>query len=377
MGKDHEVALKAEVTGRPPWTRFLASVLAFLLLFSPDFVSPRWIIVQPTGTASARISGHRLAWSHLILQALMDFVTARWRVLVGLAGLGAVLLWAYWPTLGAMGEKWSLDPQYSHGFLVPIFAIVLLWLRRARIKEAALTPAPAGLALICLGVGLHLAGGRYYYDWVDMISFLPVLAGLCLCFGGRPTLSWAWPSIAFLVFMLPLPHRIETALSQPLRRFATHASTYTLQTLGFAAVADGNTILLDDVKPLSIDEACSGLGMLVTFFAVATAVAIVVRRRMLDRIILVLSAVPIAVIANVIRIALTGILHVVIGGAAADVFFHGGAGLLMMPLAVGLLWIEMWMLSHLLVEPPMPDYKPYFDGRGGAGSGQGTMAKLA
>jgi len=275
-----------------------------------------------------------------------------------------------------MGDKWATDPQYSHGFLVPLFAAVLLWLRRARIKGKTLKPAPAGIALICVGLGLHLAGGRYYYDWLDMVSLLPVLAGLCLCYGGRPVLTWAWPAIAFLVFMLPLPHRIETALSQPLRRFATHSSTYALQTIGFAAVSEGNNILMGDATPLSIDAACGGLGMLVTFFAVTTAVALVSRRRLLDRVIIVLSAVPIALIANVIRITITGVLHAEVGGETADVFFHDVAGWLMMSLALGLLWIEVWLLAHLLLEPEPPPFNKRFFG-GGANQDLSSGPKLA
>jgi exosortase len=302
-----------------------------------------------------------------------DRVRAELGRLAGLTAIGAILLWSYWPTLAVMADKWQTDPQYSHGYLVPAFAATLLWLRRSRIKEVRLVPSPTGLALIALGIALHLAGGRYYLDSLDMISLLPVLAGLCLCLGGRPALAWAWPSIAFLAFMLPLPHRVETALSHPLRRLATYASTYTLQTLGFAAVADGNTIHLGEPPPLSVEEACSGLGMLVTFFAVTTAVVLVIRRRPLDRILLLLSTVPIALVANVIRITMAGILHATLG--IEDFHDSLAAGLLTMSLAVGLLWLEIWLLSRLLLEPEVyPHGKSFLSQR--PGPGRGTQARL-
>jgi exosortase len=249
-----------------------------------------------------------------------------------------------------MTDKWSTDPQYSHGFLVPLFAAALLWVRKPLLADRPLQPGPWGLVLVIVGLTLHLAGGYVYFDWLDMISLLPLLAGVCLCYGGRPVLRWAAPSIAFLVFMLPLPYRVEVSLSHPLQRLATVASTYVLQTLGFGAVSEGNIIIMENSR-IGVVEACNGLGMLVTFFALATGVALVIKRPLLDRLLIVLSAAPIAVAANVIRITVTGILHAKVGGEIADLVFHELAGWLMMPLALGMLWFELWFLSRLLREP--------------------------
>ncbi len=281
------------------------------------------------------------------------------RSLAGLVALGVLLLGAYWPALWAMAQKWSTDPQYSHGFLVPAFAAFLLWWRRDRLANVQLRPSWWGLVLVGVGVAVHLTGAYLYIDWLDMISLLPVLAGLCLCYGGLPVLRWASFSIAFLVFMLPLPHGLEVALSHPLQRFATLGSTYILQTLGFAAVSEGNIILVDDIR-IGVVAACNGLGMLVTFFALTTAVAIVIRRPVLDKALIVLSTIPIALVANLTRITVTGILHAKVGGEIADLVFHDLAGWLMMPLALGLLWVELRLLSRVLVEPE-PEAAPTMD----------------
>jgi exosortase len=197
---------------------------------------------------------------------------------------------------------------------------------------------------------MHLAGTYLYFDALAMGAFLPVLAGLSVCYGGTAMLRCVWPSIAFLAFMLPLPYRLEIALSQPLQRLATFCSTYTLQTLGFAAVSEGNVIIMNDVQ-IGVVEACSGLGMLVTFFAMTTATVLVVRRSLVETIIVVLSAIPIALVANVVRIAVTGALHGAIGGEVADIVYHDLAGWLMMPLALVLLWAEIRLLSILLCDP--------------------------
>jgi exosortase len=189
-------------------------------------------------------------------------------------------------------------------------------------------------------------------DFLAEGSILVSLAGVCLCLGGPGLLRVAAPSIAFLVFMLPLPYRVESALGQPLQRLATLASTYVLQTLGFYASARGNIIELNSTK-LGVVEACSGLGMLVTFFAMTVAVAIVLERPLLDRVIIVLSAIPVSLIANVVRITATGILGETIGAQVAHEVYHKYAGLLiLMPLALALIWLELKILERLLVEVP-------------------------
>ena len=115
-------------------------------------------------------------------------------------------------------------------------------------------------------------------------------------------------------------------------------------------LAEGNIILVDEHK-IGIVEACSGLRMLVVFFALATGLVLVVNRPWPDKLILVASAIPIALIANVIRVIITGLLYVnVTDSKVAHVFFHDVAGWIMMPLALGMMWVEMKILQHLLVE---------------------------
>jgi exosortase len=273
-----------------------------------------------------------------------------------LAAATLCLLWAYWPTLTTMAERWSTDAQYSHGFLVPVFAAAILWFRRERFPDGRLEPSwGAGVVWLLAGLGLHLLGGRLAVEPLDAFSLLPTLVGLCLLLGGWTALRWAWPAIAFLGFMLPLPYQVELFLAHPLRRVATSATTYLLQLLGFPALAEGNVILLDDLR-LGVIDACSGLGMLVTFFALATAFAVVIERPLLDRIVLVVSAIPIALIANILRITATAVAYRTLGSATGNLLTHDLAGWLMMPLALGLLWLEMIYLRRLLVEvePPRP-----------------------
>jgi exosortase len=263
----------------------------------------------------------------------------------------AGLVWAFWTTFADLAHVWKINPQYSHGWLVPLFAAILLYARRNRLDVAAFTPSVWGLPLLALGLGLRLVGAYYYYAWLDPISLLPTLFGVGMVVGGRAFARWAWPAVLFLAFMVPLPYRVAIALSGPLQHLATVVSTFFMQVLGLPALAEGNVILLNDQR-INIVEACSGLSMLVVFVALSAAMAIIVTRPLVDRLILLVSAVPIAVTANVIRITVTGVLYETVNGATAHAFFHDVAGLLMMPFALGLLWVELKVLDRLFVAVP-------------------------
>ena len=265
----------------------------------------------------------------------------------------AVVVWAFWPTLTDLFHVWSSDPQYSHGFLVPVFAAFLLWMRRDLLKGAELRPTWWGLPLVLFGVGLHLCGAYYYWVSLDAVALVPCVAGLWLTAGGWAGWRWGWPAVAFLLFMIPMPYRYAILLSGPLQHIATLGSTFIMQVIGLPALSEGNVIQVGDAK-VNIAEACSGLHMLVVFVALSTAVCIVIRRPLLDKLIVLASAVPIAVFINILRITLTGILHHTTSNEVANKFFHDVAGLVMPLPALGLLWVELKLLSKLFIDRPGP-----------------------
>jgi exosortase len=199
---------------------------------------------------------------------------------------------------------------------------------------------------------VRLVSAHYYLPWLEAASLVLMLLGIAVLCGGRPLLRWAAPSIAFLLFMIPLPYRVETAMSHPLQRASTLASTFLLQMIGLPALAEGNVIVLNDVR-IGVEVACSGLTMMMSFFALSSALALIIKRPVVDRIVILLSAAPIALAANVIRITITGILHETAGSELADKVFHDWAGWLMMPIALGLLLLVLKTLSCLFV-PAVP-----------------------
>jgi exosortase len=210
-----------------------------------------------------------------------------------------------------------------------------------------------GLALIVIGLVMKLAGVYGHYVSLDSISLVPCVAGIVWLTGGWPAWRWAWPAVLFLAFMIPLPYFAAVAMSGQLQWIATITSTFVMQTLGLPALSEGNVILLNDHE-IGIVEACSGLRMLVVFFALSTAVVFVIQRHWIDRLVILFSAIPIALVANITRVTATGIMYEAGYSEMANHFFHDVAGWLMMPLALGLLWVELKLLAALFVDKPSP-----------------------
>ena len=253
--------------------------------------------------------------------------------------------WAYGSTLADTAERWNSDPQYSHGWLVPFFAAFLLYHRRSFVPATGFSPRWWGLAVILLAAIARAASVILYQPWLDAGSLLVAVAGIACTLGGRAGWRWAWPAVLYLGFMIPLPYRLQFALGSQLQSLATRASTYLLQTVGVPAISEGNIILLSKER-LGVVEACSGLSMLVTFFALAIAFALVMRRHWLYSVAMILAAAPIAVLANVIRITVTGVLYEANQNKMAQLLFHDVAGWLMMPFGVALLAFLMIFLDR-------------------------------
>ncbi|HEX6963816.1 MAG TPA: exosortase/archaeosortase family protein [Lacipirellula sp.] len=260
-----------------------------------------------------------------------------------LAALAAAAAWAYFDTLQALAIRWSNEAAYGHGFLVPCFSVFLLWYRRDMLVPPY-TASTVGLIFIGLAAAMRLVAAYWYYALLEPYSIVPMAAGVCLLTLGYRGLQWAWPSIVFLTFMVPLPGRIADILSDPLQRIATIASTYVIQLLGIPALAEGNVIVLTHAK-IGVIEACNGLRMLILFFAVAAGAAMILRGPAWLRWTLFASAVPIALAANILRIAATALAHEYASTTTADWLFHDVAAWLMMPLAILMLLLEVAFLN--------------------------------
>jgi exosortase len=268
--------------------------------------------------------------------------------IAGLLSMGAVIVLCYFGVLKHLAGRWSAEANYSHGFLVPFISGWLLWHRRDLITsvEEPIRGRSLGIALVVLSVLVRLWAAYFGFMLVEPLAFILCIAGATALIGGIAALRWAWPAIAFLVFMIPLPGIVGTRLGGPLQHLATLGSTYVLQTLGIPAVASGNVILLTHGR-IGVAEACNGLGMLTTFGAVTTAAVFLLKLSAWENACVLASSVAIALLANICRIAATGVVQELIGVEFAERFFHDFAGLLMVPIALLMLGIEVVLLSKL------------------------------
>ena len=289
--------------------------------------------------------------------ANQSVISSHRSTLIWLAVLSLVLLYCFGNSLSMLWtEHWN-DPQYSHGYLVPVFALILLWMRwdRSSLQKFDEVPAAArwwGAGLLAAGLSWRLIAARFGMEVPEMVSFLPSLAGIVLLVGGWRLFIWSGPVIAFLVFMFPLPWTLSQKILVPLQGIATRGSTYLLQAMGYGAYREGNIIHIAGV-PMEVVDACSGLRMLTVFLALCGAVALIIERPLWERLLVFVSAVPIALAVNITRITTTGMAYYHLGPSATEwveKVFHDQAGLLMMPLAMGFLFAEIWILGKLFVE---------------------------
>jgi len=268
----------------------------------------------------------------------------RMPILVGWVALIGSLIWAYGADMAQIVRIWWTEPDYGHCFYVPAFSALLLWLRRDKAKLVIGCGSWWGIPFLLLWAAMWWWSAYFCYQKTIPLSLLPCLAGLALFVGGWQALRWTWPSIVFLFFMIPIPTALSWMLQHPLQRIGTVTSVYILRMLGIPAVAMGNVIRLKTME-LGVEEACSGLRMLMVFVAVCVGAAFVLQRPLWQKLIIVASSIPIAVLSNVGRITLTAYLYHLEHTKMAEMLFHNLAGALMVPLAIVLLLAELKILA--------------------------------
>lgn len=274
---------------------------------------------------------------------------------IGIGAMLGLLVWQFYDTLSDLVTLWRREPENSHGFVVPLLAAAILWRRRT---GGAIVGRPqySGLLLLAIALGLKSAGDYFYYESFEHLGLMFAATAVVWTLTGWQGLRWSWPALVMLLFMFPLPYRLATAMREPLRHIATVGSTYLLQTMGYPAVSEGFVVLIDETR-IGVAEVCSGLSMLTVFGALCWAAIFLLDATWWQRLVILLSAVPIALVSNILRICSTGVAYHHWGQAWGDYVFHMLAGWLMMPAAMILLAIEVVILRNLIVkelDEPLP-----------------------
>ena len=252
-----------------------------------------------------------------------------WPPLAAATGFGAVFLWLYAPLLAGLVRQWGADENYSHGYLVPPLAMYFAWQRRGRLLNTAVRPATlAGLGLLVLSLGLLVAGIAGAELFLARVSMIGVLAGVLVFVRGWPTLrALAFP-LAFLLLMIPLPAIVFNQITMPLQLFASRVGEWSLGAVGIPALREGNVVLLP-YTALEVVEACSGIRSIVSLLTIGIVFVQFTTLSPLRRLLVVASTIPLAVLANGLRVAGTGIAAHYWGSDVADGAVHTTSGWVM------------------------------------------------
>lgn len=244
----------------------------------------------------------------------------------------------YTPAFIGLGQKFlAADSYYSHGFLVPLVSAYLIWRKRKKLKTIPIVSSPTGLAVLIFGLLLHIISSLLKINFGSYLSLLIVLEGLILYLWGREINRQLLFPLAFLFFMLPLPSVVIIAISFKMKILAAQISSWAVNMMGIPAMRDGSTIYLPRAF-LLVGDPCSGLRSLISLLALGAVFTQFIRGSMLKKSTFFLSAVPVALISNVLRIILLLLVTHVYGEKIALGFFHDFTGMLVFVFAfIGLI----------------------------------------
>lgn len=241
---------------------------------------------------------------------------------------------------------WNIQPEYSHGLIIPLLSAYLIWRQRQELRALPFTGSWAGLALIFAGLVLRFLGEQTTMQTMEHYAFILVLYGLILALTGPVVFRRLWMPLLILVFAIPLPSFFNNSLSLQLQLVSSALGVWFIRAAGISVLLEGNVIDLGSYQ-LEVAEACSGLRYLFPLMTLAFIVAYLFRGPMWKRIALFLSSIPITVLMNGLRIGVIGITVDRWGTAMAEGVLHDFEGWLMFMVSTGALIGTAIVLSQV------------------------------
>ena len=288
----------------------------------------------------------------------------------------AALVFVYASVIRKLGYDWWDDENYSHGLLIPFIIGYILWSERDRLRRVPVRPSVwlGGAAVLCalLALWAGTAGAELF---TQRMSLVLMIAGVVVYFWGLRLLRFLIVPLALLILAIPIPTIIFNKIAFPLQLFASRCAVWAMRVFDIPVLRQGNVIELMPLnattpKRLEVVEACSGIRSLMTLVTLAVVFAYFTHpksgagdagggsfgSRMLHTLksygfwrslILVLSAVPIAILTNALRVSGTGVLAHYYGTQVADGFFHNFSGWVVYIAAFLLLLAVGWLLDRV------------------------------
>ncbi|MEJ7711492.1 MAG: exosortase [Pyrinomonadaceae bacterium] len=288
---------------------------------------------------------------------------------IALTGAFAFL---YFSVLRKLGLDWWEDENYSHGLLVPFVIGYILWVNREDIARTPKMPSfllgGTAIALALLALWTGIAGAELF---VQRMSMILLLAGIVIYFAGLRVLGVLLVPFALLFLAVPIPDIILNKLTFPLQIFASRCAVWAMRLFEIPVLREGNVIELmplnsTQTKKLEVVEACSGIRSLMTLVTLAVVFAYftnpqsnrpaqggnlwskITNRNVWRAVIIIGSAIPIAILTNAMRVSATGVLARYYGTEIADGFFHSFSGWVMYVAALVLLFAVGWVVDSVM-----------------------------
>ena len=264
--------------------------------------------------------------------------------------LAIALLGFYWPVL----NKWIVflanSEDYSFGLLLPVVSAYIIYLKWPKIRQESWNPSWLGLAILALGFSIYLVGELAADPFIPRLSFVLVITGVVCLFGGIKNVRLLGFPLLLLVFMIPLPGMVTKSLTLPLQLMSSSLAAGFLRAMGVRLTLQGNVIDLG-VRQLQVVAACSGLRYIFALLALGIIFCYFFQRRIWKAAILLISLIPVAIIANALRVAAMGLFPSLEQG-----FWHGFSGRLIILFCLGFLGLFNWLLNYLFpsLSAPIP-----------------------
>jgi len=258
--------------------------------------------------------------------------------------VGFLVILLYFPTFHMFLYDWSNDDNYSHGFLVPFIVIYLVWTKREQLRQLQPTPSNMGLAVLLMGLFTYLVGTVGAEWFLKRASLIIVIGGLILYLYGKAHFKILLFPVFFLIFMVPLPAIIYSSIAFKLQLLVSIVSAKLIPLAGVAVYREGN-ILYVSTGPLAVEEACSGMRSIMALLALSSLFAYMMYKNHVKQWLLVAFALPVAIVTNVIRVTVTGIMAHYWGKEFAEGILHESFGGLVFVIAFGLLFLVSKLLD--------------------------------
>ena len=289
-----------------------------------------------------------------LIRATIFTPASSWKMIL----LAAAFLWLNHAYLGKLVKVWWTEPDWSHGFIIPLFCLYFLASNYQKLLKVAVKPAYSGLVLVLLGLVMQTLAFWLRVDYGVSLGMIALLFGMVLWLGGWGVIKIAWLPILFLLFAVNIPEMIYRDVAYQLQQFAAQASVLVLRFLSVEANMAGETGQAEtvitlwsrggDIHQLNVEEACSGMRLLMAFGALAVAVSYLSDRPAWERLVLIGSALPVAILCNLLRVVITGVLYYQEYPEYAQGIFHTFTGLLML-VPAGLMYLGLAKLMDMLM----------------------------